>query len=271
MPSILRNTAVTLIAVIALYWLTGFYGTALRDPRVLDGWVLCGGMCAQLLFHIRKKLPASPLGKAASWLKVHVYAGYFVIAAFLFHTSFSLPESLFEWTLWTLFVVVVVSGLVGLYLSASIPAKLQEQGYEQITFEQIPAARQKLSREINALVLESVTQTGSPEISEFYVHRLRNFFRKPQNMRAHLRGSRRPLDRICNELDDLERYADAKGGKLLSSIKTLVVAKYDLDHQYAFQGLLQSWSFVHVPATYCLVVLSILHVAIVYAYSSGVQ
>ena len=261
---------VTLIAMVAVYWVIGFYSTALRDPRFLDGWILSAGMFVQLLFHVRKKLPASPLGRAASWLKMHVYLGYLVVAVFLFHTSFSLPETTLEWALWIMFVLVVVSGLVGLYLTSSIPGKLQQQHGEQITFEQIPTARLNLFREANALVLDTVTPEGSSEVSDFYVNRLRGFFRRPQNLRAHLRGSRRPLERITSEIADLERRVNAPDRKTLSSIRKLVTSKYDLDHQYTVQGLLHSWLFVHIPATYSLIVLSILHVAVVYAYSSGV-
>lgn len=271
MAGIVRNTTITLIAVVILYWLIGLYSTALRDPRFLDGWILSACMFVQLFFHVRKKLPASPLGKASTWLKLHVYLGYCVIGAFLLHTSFSLPETLFEWALWSLFVIVVISGLAGLYLTNSIPGKLQEQHGEPITLEKIPAARLNLFREVNALVQGTVTPQGSPEISEFYLNRLRGYFRKPQNLRAHLRGSRRPLERICNEINDLERRAGTPGKKLLASVRKLVIAKYDLDHQHTIQGLLHSWLYVHIPATYSLIVLSIVHVAIVYAYSSGVH
>ncbi|WP_108881544.1 hypothetical protein [Anderseniella sp. Alg231-50] len=271
MFGIARNTLITLIAIVAVYWLISFYSTALRDPRFLDGWILSAAMLVQVLFHVRKKFPASPLGRAASWLKMHVYLGYLVVAVFLFHTSFSFPETTLEWCLWVLFVLVVGSGLVGLYLTNSIPGKLQQQHGEQITFEQIPTARLNLFREVNALVLDTVTPEGSSEVSDFYVNRLRNYFRRPQNLRAHLRGSRRPLERISSEIADLERRANAPDRKTLSSIRELVTAKYDLDHQYTVQGLLHSWLFVHIPATYSLIVLSILHVAVAYAYSSGVQ
>jgi hypothetical protein len=74
-----------------------------------------------------------------------------------------------------------------------------------------------------------------------------------------------------SEIADLERRVNAPDRETLSSIKKLVTAKYDLDHQYTVQGLLHSWLFVHIPATYSLIVLSILHIAVVYAYSSGVR
>lgn len=262
---------VTVLVIAAVYWSIGFYSDALRDPRFLDGWILTAVMVAQLLFHIRKKLPASPLGRAATWLKMHVYLGYVTIAVFLFHTSFSMPETTLEWALWGLFVLVVASGLVGLYLTNSVPGKLQQQHGEQITFDQIPTVRLNLFREVDALVLETVTPDGSSEVSDFYVNRLRGYFRKPQHLRAHLRGSRRPLERISSEIADLERRVNAPDRKALSSIRKLVTAKFDLDHQYTVQGLLHSWLFVHIPATYSLIVLSILHVAVVYAFSSGVR
>jgi len=268
MGGVLRNVAVTAIAVAVLYWLVGLYDTALRDPRFLDGWILAAIILVQLSFHFRKQRPTRWAGQVSSWMTIHIYAGYFVIAAFIMHTDFSLPDSLLEWALWSVFVLVALSGAVGAYLSRAIPGKL-EQGATQMTLENIPALRFKLAGEVDALALDSVEKVGSLAISEFYVDRLRGFFRKPRNLVAHLRGSRRPLTRMCNELDNLERYVDEPGKETLESIKDLVVAKDNLDFQYAHQGLLQTWLFLHIPATYCLIVLSVLHVAVVYAYSTG--
>lgn len=269
MNGLLRNVAVTAIAVAFVYWLLGHYDAALRDPRFFDGWILFAAMAVQILFHLRKKLPSLPLGKAASWLKLHVYGGYFVIAVFGFHTGFSLPDAPFEWVLWALFILVAVSGAIGAYLSWSFPAKL-DQGAQPLTFERIPVYRFELAREMDDLARNSVGQIGSLAISDFYVNRLHAFFRKPRNRLAHLRHSRRPLGRICSEIDGLEPYVDTGGRNMLRAIKGLVVAKDRLDFQYAHQSVLQTWLFVHIPATYCLIVLSLLHVAIVEAFSSGV-
>ena len=268
MRGVLRNVAVTAVAIAILYWLVGLYDTALRDPRFLDGWILVAGILVQLSFHFRKRRQALWAGRVSSWMTIHIYAGYFVIAAFMVHTNFSLPDSALEWALWSFFVLVALSGAVGAYLSRAIPGKL-EQGAAQMTLESIPALRFNLAGEVDALALDSVEKVGSRAISEFYVDRLRGFFRRPRNLLAHLRGSRRPLTQICNEIDNLERYVDEPGKQTLDSIKDLVVAKDNLDFQYAHQGLLQTWLFLHIPATYCLIVLSVLHVAVVYAYSTG--
>ncbi|GBF26703.1 hypothetical protein MnTg02_01744 [bacterium MnTg02] len=268
MRRIIRNSAITAIALVFLYWLIWLYDAGLRDPRFFDGWILFCGMGAQLLFTLRKKLPHLPLGRATAWMQTHIYIGYAVIVVFGFHTGISLPDGLLEWVLWLLFVIVVLSGVIGAYLSWSIPPKLK-QNSERIIFEGIPALRSELAREVDNLATHAADRAGSPTISDLYVNVLHGFFKRPRNLFAHLRGSGRPLDRISGEIGNLERYLDKPGKETLDAIKDLVVAKDNLDFEYAHQGVLKTWLFVHIPATYGLIVLTVLHVAIVYAFSSG--
>lgn len=259
----------TVAAILVLYAIGWLYGTTLRDARFLDGWILCTGMVLLVLFNVRKKLPMLPLGRAATWMQFHLYIGYFVVAAFLLHTGFSLPGAPLEWALWALFVIVALSGVIGAYLTRTTPAKL-EQHSERVLFERIPTFRVGLAQEVEALAIDSVDQAGSLTISNLYVNTLHEFFRRPRNLLLHLQSSRRPLARIHGEIDNLKQYLDDAGKKRLTKIKDLVQAKDNLDYHYAHQGLLKAWLFVHVPATYGLIVLMIAHVAIVYAYSSGV-
>jgi len=269
MRNCLQNVAITAPAIVILFWLEWLYDTSLRDPSFFSGWILFTGMAVQWLLHIRKQLPMLPLGRAATWLKSHIYIGYFVIAAFLLHTDFSWPDNWFEWALWSLFVLVASSGVIGAYLSWSVPAKLEQYSGPK-TFESIPAIRFRLAEKASELALNSVDESGSLAISDIYANTLRDFFIRPQNLLAHLRGSQRPVRQICDELNTLERYVDEAGKKTLRAIRNLALAKDKLDFQHAHQGLLQCWLFVHIPAAYCLIALVLLHVTIMYAYSSGV-
>ena len=108
-----------LIAAISggLFWLVWIYGSALRDPRYLDGWVLAGGMALQLYFHVAAKTGSLSPKSAMRWRKVHVFVGYLLIAVFISHSDFSLPDTGFEWALWTGFVLVTLSGIFGTYLT----------------------------------------------------------------------------------------------------------------------------------------------------------
>jgi hypothetical protein len=91
----------------------------------------------------------------------------------------------------------------------------------------------------------------------------------PRNFLGHVCGSRRALLAITAGIDRLERYVDDKGMETLSQIRECVIAKNDLDFQYANLMLLRLWLFFHIPATYGLIIMAAVHVAVVYAFNSG--
>ncbi len=270
MQRVLQNSAIVGILLIFLYWFIETYDVSLRDPRFLDGWILFIGLLVQILFHFRKRSKFLGFGKAKTWLRFHVYFGFFLIAVFALHTDFSLPDTTIEWVLWSLFVIVSVSGVIGLYLTQNVPQKLQDNAV-QVTFENIPTVRHRLASEVTSLAMASAQQDGKRSISNLYLNTLHSYFKKPQNFFSHLGNSQRPLRRIQNEIHDMERYQDDKGREILKKIENLVMVKNNLDFQYAHQGVLHVWLFVHVPATYGLAVIALFHVALAYAYSSGVR
>ena len=104
---------------------------------------------------------------------------------------------------------------------------------------------------------------------DLYTNHLRDFFQGQGNVTAHLIGSQRPLKRLTEEIDNLSRYVDKQSQEKLEAIKTLVVEKDRLDFARVHLGLTKGWLFVHVPVTYALIVLTVLHVLVVYAFSSG--
>jgi hypothetical protein len=270
-----------LIAAISggLFWLVWIYGNGLRDPRYLDGWVLACGMGVQLYFHIAIKR-ASLLPKAAMrWRKIHIFLGYVLVAAFISHSDFSLPDTGFEWALWAGFVLVTLSGIFGTYLAWSLKAKrLIDEG---IGYDRIPSLRAELARDVHAAVAETepaaaqITLPGLPAlphdawIIDLYTNHLRDFFQGPRNFTAHLTGSQRPLKRLTDEIDNLSRYVDQQSRERLVAIKNLVIEKDRLDFARVYLGLTKGWLFVHVPVTYALIVLSVLHIVVAYSYSSG--
>ena len=51
---------------------------------------------------------------------------------------------------------------------------------------------------------------------------------------------------------------------------SLIRGKDDLDHQDALQGTLKYWLFIHIPLTYSLLILSLVHALLASAYSAGI-
>ena len=267
-----------LIAVISvgLFWLVWIYGNGLRDPRYLDGWVLAGGISMQLFFHIAIKSASLSPKSAMRWRKIHIFFGYLLIAAFLSHSDFSLPDTGMEWALCTAFVLVTLSGIFGTYLAWSLRAKRGID--ERVGYDRIPARRAELARQVHAAVAkpdQAAAALGLPAlpydawIRDLYTTHLRDFFQGQRNFTAHLIGSQRPLRRLTDEIDNLSSYVDQQSQEKLAAIKNLVVEKDRLDFGRVYLGLTKGWLFVHVPVTHALIVLMVLHVLVVYAFSSG--
>jgi hypothetical protein len=266
-----------LIAAISggLLWLVWIYGNGLRDPRYLDGWVLAGGMGLQLYFHIAIKTAGLSPKSAARWRKVHIFVGCLLIAAFISHSDFSLPDTGFEWALWAGFALVTLSGIFGTYLAWTLKAKHEID--ESVSYDRIPARRAELARDVHAAVTKmdvAAAAIGLPAppynawIMDLYTTHLRDFFQGQRNFIAHLIGSQRPLKRLTDEIDNLSRYVDQRSQEKLAAIKSLVIEKDQLDFARVQLGLARGWPFVHVPVTYALIVLTVLHVFAVYAFSS---
>lgn len=269
MGQVLRYTTIAALTFAIMVGVAGIYDLSLRDPRYLDGWMLFAGMALQLLFHVRKSIPSLSTISDPAWTQIHIVGGYVVLGAFAAHTSAALPNSQFEWALWLTFVLVVLSGIFGSYLMIAIPLKLEQHALS-IEFDDIKGMRMKLARRLESLVSSLEDEKSLRTIWDMYTTTLRSFFNKPRNIFAHLNGSQLSTKRINQEIQAAELVVDEPGRKVLQSIKTLVAEKDRLDFQYANRGLLRMWTFVHVPATYGLIVLTLIHVAIVYAFSTGV-
>jgi hypothetical protein len=266
-----------LIAVISggLFWLVWIYGNGLRDARYLDGWVLACGMGLQLYFHIAIKGGSLSPKSATRWRKIHLFVGYLLIATFISHSDFSLPDTAFEWALSTGFVLVTLSGIVGTYLAWASKAK---HGLDDLSYERILARRAELARDVQSAVAKTDTAATAialpapPHdawIRDLYNTRLRDFFQGHRNFAAHLVGSQRPLKRLIDEIDNLSRYVDQRSQEKLAAIRGLVIEKDRLDFARVYLGLAKGWPFVHVPVTYALIVLSVLHILLVHAFSAG--
>lgn len=243
--------------------------SAVLPRRVyLSGWVLLAVMIILAVYNGRKKLPFLPLGTSKGWLRFHVYAGYFTILLFLIHTRFRLPQSRFDMVLASLYLLVTLSGIVGLFISRSFPRRLTTRGGEVI-FEQIPVVRRNLRERAEALTLKSVSEMQSSTIADFYVEHLKDFFAGPENFWLHLVEVRTPIARLQKKMDDLNRFLNENERAVMQQVANLVRQKDGIDYHYSLQMMLKIWLFVHIPLTYSLLIFSFIHVVLVYAFSGG--
>lgn len=160
----------------------------------LTGWLLFALMVVLTAYNARKKLPFLPLGKSETWLEFHIYAGYFTAVLFLAHVRVRWPTGWFETVLFILYVVVALSGIVGLILTRSLPKRLTARGGE-VLFERIPFVRRDLHEKSEALALQSATTQKTPIIAEFYARHLGDYFARHRHFVYHLLEIRSPSTR----------------------------------------------------------------------------
>ncbi len=263
-----RNLLLWLPAGVALLAL-GYLDYSLLGRSVfLSGWLMLALLVVLLLYNGRKKLPMLRLGTSAAWLQWHVYLGLLGLVLFLVHVDFTWPNGILELLLASLFVLVSLSGVFGLWLSRTLPPRLSRRG-ENLIHERIPAFRTRLRRQIEALIEQAAKEHGAAALGELYRAHLWPFLSGPRNFWAHLLESRRPFHRLLGQMDATERYLSTEERQTLSEIKELVRRKDDLDYQDAGQKLLKLWLLAHIPLAFSLLALALTHLLLVYAFMGG--
>lgn len=241
---------------------------ALHDNQFFSGWTLFACLAVMMLLGWRKKVVILPFGRVRFWLLVHYYVGFLAVAVFVVHSRFQLPGSLLHWMLWGLFVLVSLSGLAGATISKIVPPRLEAQG-ERILFDRIPLFRAQIAEQAEAIARDSVQDGNTRSIAKLYANTLSDYFAGPRNKLAHLAASKVPQARLLGQLSAIERYLDDAGKARLQKMRELVEAKSNLDFHYSNGGLMRLWLFLHVPATYALVVAITIHVVLEYAFAAG--
>ena len=251
----------------------GIYAAAVVSPHrttYLSGWLLFGLVLALVMYNVRKPLPLLPLRTSIDWLQFHVSAGLFTLVLFVLHIGLRVPDGPLEVTLALLFSAGAGSGLVGFILSRVLPRRLATCG-EDVPFERIPVMRKRLCEKVEAIVALTASEEPSTCLADFYDRRLASFFDRPRNYWGHLFASTRSRQALLAELETLVRSLGEKGRKSTEELGDLIRMKDGLDFQEALQGTLKYWLFIHIPLSYSLLILALVHAIVVSAYTTGGQ
>lgn len=257
--------------------LPGFFGAVppAREARGSTPLGLIFGALAFAIFlfasalGIRKKQRLWPIGRVRFWLKAHIWLTILTIPLVLFHCGFRVGGVHAQW-LMALYVVVMVSGFVGLALQQFMPGLMKDRLPREVVFEQIPHLRAQL--------LAAATE-------------LREKLRASEP-RAHagpaVAVAEDPSVRVLAQfLDDdcLPYLAARRGGRMrlgeastatgiFRSTRVNVAAEWRpkvdaleqwcserrwMDVQTKYQHWLHGWLLVHVPASFALLIFTAWH------------
>lgn len=262
--------AVFLILAAEVVCLHLVYARQMRGMSFLTGWALLAVILLLTLYNGRKKLPFLPLLSSEEWLQVHIWAGLLTGVLFAVHIGYRIPAGWFQGILTWLYLLVMASGVFGLFFCRAIPKRLAARGGE-VLFERIPSIRRQFREQAEQLALQSVEESKSGTIADFYLRELKPFFSGPQNCFSHWSGDGSAVNGLLARISDVKRYLNGQERGTLEKIAVLVRQKDGLDYHYAHQLVLRVWLFVHIPLTYSLLLFIAVHVVMVFAFSGGVQ
>lgn len=266
----------TIIYVVYAAWMPGGPSGG-TWPGLIYGLLGSALMIAAGLLSARKRAPTRRIGRAATWLKAHIWLGLLSFPLILYHSAFRWG-GLVEQLLWFSLVAVVGSGIFGLVMQHYIPRMMSSRVPLETIYEQIDRICAVMRDEADELVEEicgplpesvkpvdpeakparkkkAEVASGSGPLKEFYLRQVRPFL-DPVYDRTN-RLSRAP------QADGLFEQMRKRLPPDLEAPLNQLAAFCDERRQFALQTRLHhwlhGWLFIHVPLSFALLVLGLAH------------
>lgn len=265
----LRHRGFRWLKIALLLCLASFAGYFLADvePRPNGGsWIgytlgtIGAGLIVWLsLLGVRKRAITPGGWSLKAWTSAHVYLGLSLIVVATLHTGFQLGWNVHTLA-YALMILVIISGLFGIWVYATLPQALsanreemtQDQMIENLAAldRQLDEAAQPLGRGEADLVIRALEQDP---FDCGIVRRLSGFYPDCATQAA--------INRFAGtggETPEIERVA-----------KLLLRRKAQLDRMrrhMRLKAMLEVWLYIHVPATIALLAALAAHIISVFYY-----
>ena len=261
-------------------------GSALGLTYGIGGFAM---MVFSGLLAARKKVPIWRVGRAQSWMRGHLWLGTLSLPIILLHAGFVFGGPLTRILMW-LFVVVVLSGLVGAALQHVLPRVMFDRVPMETIYEQIPHVCAQLVAECDAIVAAAcgaLEMIAAPEaaraaipdpaarlatvvrihaddsapLREFYVSDMRPFVENPD--RDHPLRRRHHADQVFARLRTL---VPASFHGAIADLENICEEERQLVRQKQLHLWLHGWLLTHVPLSFALLALAVVHIVMALRY-----
>lgn len=269
------------------------------DGGSFTGLVFGGTGTAFILFAaglaVRKRWPHYRFGRASTWLKGHLWLGALSLPLILFHGGFAFGGALTSMLMW-LFLIVFATGLVGLGIQQLLPRLMTKNVPQETVYEQIDHVRRQLFEEASQLVRgqaergAAVARAKEGGAIRGRVVRSRTASADEQEAAAHA-DVRAPVVRFVEEhVRPFFRVDGARGSPLADphrrgamfaelrqkvdpalhdatrDLEALCEQRAQLEVQRRLHLWLHGWLFVHVPLSWGMIVLTLIHAVMALYY-----
>ena len=231
-------------------------------------------------FGVRKRRYSSTSGTVQGWLSAHVYLGLALLVIVLLHAGFQFGVNVHTLA-FVLMVLVIASGLVGVFIYMKYPERVSENRggasrpelLDQL--EDVDRRSQRAAEDMSAdyrdLVSSGVSRT---QLGSTLWSRLRG----QDNSRILLRengeskvvanaGQEAALDWLA---DQQSRATDAESAAKIGELSALLRNKRQILRQLRedlrLQATMEIWLYLHVPLTAALLMALLIHIIVVFLF-----
>ena len=241
-----------------------------------------------MLLAVRKGMrSASRLGRSYTWMQAHVWFGLISYPIIWLHAGFR-SGGLLTITLMVLFTAIWLTGIIGLFLQWAIPRRILREVPGATVYDQIGQVAKSLRREAEEVVRRAVARPavevpamamagggagplgdadgygfGSAAMEEatgilklFYETRVAPLLEEkiPTGVARTLAG-RRAQDEFAAVRNQLPPVLQQP----VTDLEVIVRQRMQLERQRWLHRRLHGWLMVHVPLSYAMLVLAIVH------------
>ncbi len=249
---LITSEVLLLLLFFPLLWLAASEISLPLPLKYASGYIL---LLTLILLSFQWKL------KSLSW---HSFLGVFSLLAFFAHVD-GQPQGWIELILFLVFLWVSSSGL-----TTFVMQKWLSHFNVSIDIQSITVQQKKFREQAERLALESIAQTNSSKIADFYREELASFFYS-RNLRQRPFQSPALLTRgfidYADKLEVLKNSLDsAVGREIVGQMITICQEKQLCDQDYVLWHRRKRWLFWHSFLAVSLLVLALLHTALVHLF-----
>ncbi|KQZ73163.1 hypothetical protein ASE06_12125 [Sphingopyxis sp. Root214] len=208
----------------------------------------------------RKRKMTSDYWSLKAWTSAHVYLGLSLIVVGTWHTGFQLGWNVHTLA-WALMMLVILSGLYGVIVYATLPAALSNNRDEMTQMQMLEAIR-AFDRQLHSAAQPLTPADTAPVLAALDEDPFAG------GVAARLSG-RYPN---CATAAALRTLSASNGGdceareKVVGLLKQKEAALTRLRRHLRIRALLEIWLYVHVPLTFALIAALSAHIISVFFY-----
>jgi hypothetical protein len=256
-------------------------------PGIVYGSVGTAFMAFAMLLSMKKRVRTMRIGRAYWWVQGHVWLGLLSYPIIYFHAGFRWGQTYgVTWWLMLLFTIIIVSGIIGLLIQNFIPTKMLRELPLETIYEQIKHVSGELQAEA-ARIVDSVTTGGEEDaftletipaggavatvsnssrlaaaretVKAFHAREIAPFLKTG-------RGTLRNLDASNSSFGALRRDLPGELQAAVNDLQSIVDERRQFVRQKRMHHILHGWLLIHVPLSFGLTVLALVHIFVALQY-----